>query len=371
MNALLRRGIFCSTALMIGLAAPAHAQAPEPGPIEVTLQSRQPTYGASVPVALEFTIRNTSNSPVRILTWRTPIAGILNNFLRVTRGSQNISYIGPIAKRGAPTEGDYVILQPGASRTEVIDLSQYYAIYEAGPYAVAYDVDARGLAAAVLGAGPTPSLAAAPARPTRVRSNAAVFDLLVGRVPPVRSLALAATPHSTFDQCDAAQQTDVKAALTEAEKLAAASLKGLKDTALGQRPTSQRYKTWFGGHTEVRWARTTEHFEKIQDTLANKAMAFNCRGPQCSDSTFAYVFPTQPYTVYLCNQFWRASLLGTDLRAGTIVHETSHFNIVADTDDHVYGQNAAKNLATSDPEKATTNADNHEYFAENTPNIPM
>ena len=45
----------------------------------------------------------------------------------------------------------------------------------------------------------------------------------------------------------------------------------------------------------------------------------------------------------------------------------SHFNVVAGTDDHVYGQAGAKSLAASDPARALDNADNHEYFAENTP----
>ncbi|MFZ1224247.1 MAG: M35 family metallo-endopeptidase, partial [Dokdonella sp.] len=58
---------------------------------------------------------------------------------------------------------------------------------------------------------------------------------------------------------------------------------------------------------------------------------------------------------------------GTDSRAGTLVHETSHFNVVAGTQDNGYGQTAAHNLAVSNPAKAVANADNHEYFAENTP----
>jgi peptidyl-Lys metalloendopeptidase len=48
----------------------------------------------------------------------------------------------------------------------------------------------------------------------------------------------------------------------------------------------------------------------------------------------------------------------------------SHFTVVASTNDYVYGQTGAKNLAISDPSKAINNADNHEYFAENTPALP-
>jgi len=45
----------------------------------------------------------------------------------------------------------------------------------------------------------------------------------------------------------------------------------------------------------------------------------------------------------------------------------SHFDVVANTDDVVYGQSGAKSLAISNPTDALRNADNHEYFSENTP----
>ena len=71
--------------------------------------------------------------------------------------------------------------------------------------------------------------------------------------------------------------------------------------------------------------------------------------------------------MYLCNAFWSAPNTGTDSKAGTLVHETSHFNVVASTDDWAYGQSACKSLAKSNTTKAVDNADSHEYFAENNP----
>ena len=55
---------------------------------------------------------------------------------------------------------------------------------------------------------------------------------------------------------------------------------------------------------------------------------------------------------------------------GTIIHELSHFNVIAGTDDFAYGHTAAKQLALSNPAQARLNADSHEYFAENTPSLP-
>ena len=50
-----------------------------------------------------------------------------------------------------------------------------------------------------------------------------------------------------------------------------------------------------------------------------------------------------------------------------MIHEASHYTVNGGTDDYVYGQSGAKNLAKSNPDRAVFNADNHEYFAENNP----
>ena len=102
----------------------------------------------------------------------------------------------------------------------------------------------------------------------------------------------------------------------------------------------------------------------IKDAFANKPVSVDCG---CNKSYYAYVYPTQPYKIYVCNAFWSAPLAGTDSKGGTLIHEMSHFNAVAGTDDWAYGQSAAASLAISNAAKAVDNADNHEYFGENTP----
>ena len=93
-------------------------------------------------------------------------------------------------------------------------------------------------------------------------------------------------------------------------------------------------------------------------------MTFDCG---CKQKYYAYVYPNQPYNIYVCSVFWQAPMTGTDSKAGTLIHEMSHFTVVAGTDDYVYGQTGAKNLAITNPDNAVINADNHEYFAENNP----
>jgi peptidyl-Lys metalloendopeptidase len=105
----------------------------------------------------------------------------------------------------------------------------------------------------------------------------------------------------------------------------------------------------------------------IEDALDTKSMTLDCG---CKKPYYAYVYPGQPYKIFLCKAFWSAPLSGTDSKGGTLVHEMSHFNVVAGTDDEAYGQRDAAALALSDPAGARGNADNYEYFAENTPMLP-
>ena len=53
--------------------------------------------------------------------------------------------------------------------------------------------------------------------------------------------------------------------------------------------------------------------------------------------------------------------------AGTLIHEFSHFSINGHTYDYYYGREKSTKLATDNPDDAIFNADNYEYFAENTP----
>jgi len=69
--------------------------------------------------------------------------------------------------------------------------------------------------------------------------------------------------------------------------------------------------------------------------------------------------------------FFRVPREGTDSMSGTIVHEVSHFNVVAATDDFRPNQSGIRALAISQPENAIRAANAYEYFAENTPFLSM
>jgi peptidyl-Lys metalloendopeptidase len=160
--------------------------------------------------------------------------------------------------------------------------------------------------------------------------------------------------------CSSTQISTAGSAVVEARKYSENS-KGYLAGNLGQ-----RYLSWFGAYNTTRENTVKSNFSKIDTAMDQSGgqVKINCG---CNQNYYAYVYPSKPYEIFVCKAFWNAPLTGTDSKAGTLIHEMSHFSVVAGTDDHVYGQTGAKNLAISDPARAIDNADNHEYFAENTP----
>ncbi|KAF4622412.1 hypothetical protein D9613_009121 [Agrocybe pediades] len=166
----------------------------------------------------------------------------------------------------------------------------------------------------------------------------------------------------TYKSCSSSQQSSIVSAAAGAETYAANAYSYLNSHT----SSTTRYTTWFGTYTSARHSTVTSHFQKI-DSNTFSTFTFDC---SCTDSgTYAYVYPDTFGYIYLCGAFWQAPTTGTDSKAGTIIHESSHFTSNGGTDDHVYGQTAAKSLAKSDPASAIDNADNHEYFAENNPSL--
>ena len=153
--------------------------------------------------------------------------------------------------------------------------------------------------------------------------------------------------------------TDLTAYLANATDYFDAQLKG------------SRYTSWFGSFDQTRWNRVKATYQAMETAVLAGSIDFDCTMTGCGSATYAYVYPNDPapYTFYLCTVFWDAGTpnTGTDSRAGTLVHEMSHFTPIGGTDDWQYGKSGAANLALGDPAKAVDNADNYEYFAENSP----
>jgi peptidyl-Lys metalloendopeptidase len=352
------------------LAVPALAGAESADGLAATLSleaSGVDVQSAADDVALRFTLANTSAQTVRIAKWHTPLTGDLYGpIFSVKRDGRAVEYVGKVYKLLAtPLTGDYIALRPGASVSRVIELSEFYDMTAGGTYEVQYQVE--------LGFGAAPNSARATATMTaRLASNAVTFERAGDAAPAATSAGPEASTDADFTiqavapgfrSCSSSRQTALRSALPAAENYAKSSRSFLQNLPTSQRASNARYKTWFGAYTASRYSAVQRNFNQLASALSTKKVNFHC---DCTESAYAYVFANDPYNIHLCNAFWSAPNVGRDSKAGTIVHELSHFNVVAGTDDNAYGHTACKSLARSNPGAATRNADSHEYFAENT-----
>jgi len=302
------------------------------------------------------TFHNDGAADVYLLRWQTPLAGISGNLFDVRRGGESVPYIGAYYKFAAPGPEDYVRIAAGESRAVKVDLSRVYDFSRAGEYTVQYWV---ALQDALRDATPV-----AIAGFSRLASNVASIgvdrdDSLArfrDNLRPVPGKAAS----SSFVKCSASQQSDLITARGNAHTITADSINYLNGhTANNAGP---RYTTWFGAITSSRYTTVSGQYPLIDGVFTSQPITFDCGCHQ--KKTYAYVYPDREYEIHLCGAFWTAPAMGTDSKAGTLVHETSHFTVVAGTNDYAYGQSACRKLAQKQPRKAIANADSHEYYAE-------
>lgn len=340
--------------------------------IQVELSLPQTSFSTSNDVNVQVTYTNNGSKAEKILKWYTPDGAVKEDLFDISVGGVDAPYTGMHIKRAVPTSRDYLTLKPGQKISYNVELTSLYDFPASGNYQIQYHVE-------------TLALHDIPAKLTKVQEQALSQTMVAAPLPKLQSDAVFAQVDvdnklrvdiqpPTFTalagsvsyaaNCSSSRRTTIATAMTSAKTYASNAANYLTNYASASRANSVRYKTWFGSYNSTRWTTVNNNFKKISSALQNQAVQFDCG---CTDSYFAYVYPNQPYKIYLCNSFWSAPNTGTDSKAGTIVHETSHFTVVAATDDIAYGQTAAKNLATSNPSQAIKNADSHEYFAENTP----
>lgn len=336
--------------LFAGLAGAANAAG-----LAVELSAAKNWLGPHDDADVRVKITNNGARPVAIPRWNVPRATLDANLFEVTRDGQPVRYLGILAKRGAPGPGDFVTLKPGQSLRGRTELSKHYDLADGGEYVVSFRLDLLDGTLA-----------------DELRDGAEIVDsnaLTFWRDAPIRGAAIdwdrfAQAPEQlalSTTNCSSSQQSGVSSAFSSATTYAAGSLSYMNSktyTTVGP-----RYTTWFGTSTSANFTTVKNHFVAIDDAFRTKPVVVDCG---CTQNYYAYVYPTQPYKIYVCNAFWSAPNTGTDSRAGTLIHEMSHFNVVAATDDWAYGQTACKKLAKR-ASKAIDNADSHEYFSENTP----
>jgi peptidyl-Lys metalloendopeptidase len=333
-----------AAALVLGMS---NAAAAARDGLAVRLSAPTPVLRGDVDVTVAVSVTNTTREAISLLRWELPSDRHEGAAFRILLDGKPVAYTGPLVKRAAPTKEDYVRIEPGATLSYEVELTGAYDLSRNGMYSIEY----VGKGAADQGA-------------LRSEPMYVWLESRSERAAAAPELPTADASSITFTgNCSASRKTTLTNAVAAATTYAANA-----QTYLNRTPAAtQRYTKWFGALTTARWNTAKSHFTAINSAFATKPLVLDC---SCTQSYYAYVYPTQPYKIYVCNAFWSAPMTGTDSKAGTLVHEMSHFNVVAGTDDWAYGQSAAAALARSNPTRALDNADSHEYFAENTPSLP-
>jgi peptidyl-Lys metalloendopeptidase len=331
------------------------------------IEAQKSSLGAADDAVVRITYRNDSQADLYLVRWQTALQGIEGNLFDVQLDGKPVDYTGRLYKRALPRAEDYVRIPAGGAVAADVELSSVYDLSRTGEYSIRYRVGLQD----ALRADSAKSIAAVGGRTLESnvvflgierdeRGVAAVETLArleeLGR-PGLPEKAL--TP--SYVSCSTTRQGQLVTALNNAQGLAQRSRDYLNAVPTASRSTDTNYKTWFGAYSSGNWSSVTGDYVNIYSAMSTKAFVFYC---DCTDSSYAFVYANQPYKVHLCNAFWSAPATGTDSKAGTLIHETSHFTVVAGTQDYQYGQTACKSLAISNPSHAIHNADSHEYFAE-------
>jgi len=308
-------------------------------------------------VVLQATLVNGGAEPIKVLRRAIGADGVVGNAFTVTRRGQPVARTHAMVKYAAPQPADYLTVPAGGTWVYTVDLSSDFAFTVTAEYAIrlvaadpllVLDTDGRVI--------------------TTTLTSVTAVAVITGR-PVEKAPAAAPTARTTIGTlslatvgCSAGEQTTVTTSVADAGTYAGAAVQ-----YFGDRRAGARYVQWFGAYDATRWERVQDNFEAADAVLDAGAITVVCHDALCGSNTFAFVYPTQPYTVHVCDAFWTAPATGTDSQAGTLIHEFMHFTTIAGTDDWAYGQTLAAALAVSNPEQALDNSDNYEYFVENTP----
>jgi len=290
-------------------------------------------------------ITNSAEYGIALLRWNLPLDNrFQSNSFRVLLQGSPVTYIGSIVKYAGPALDDYVFFAPNETKSYQVALENSYDFSQPGEYDVVMVTDVLDYETA----GSTKTL-------PRNRQTFTPYSGLISnslKITTTQELVqkILRVPYP----CSAGETNQINSA-AGAQK----TMIGYGNSRISEGQSST-YQTWFGAYTTAR-------YNYVRDTIGlinrNTRVIYRCDDER---GVYAYVYPADAQqNIYLCEAFWSAREAGGfDTKAGTLIHELSHFNTIGQTGDYAYGVTAARNLASNDPERATANADNYEYFCE-------
>jgi uncharacterized Zn-binding protein involved in type VI secretion len=273
---------------------------------------------------------------------------VLIGFLPAARITDMCICVGPldVIVKGSPT-----VLIGGLQAARIGDLTAHGGVIVTGYPTVLIGESGSG------GGGSGGGAAAGAISPDALAKSLldSLGEALTGLVETLRELIFGVPPLTEAELVQIRQaKADAKAMLEQTKK----NLEAWDDQ------TKKDAEKWFGDSSEAtrqmmldRTNKQIAHIDTLDDSSFERASG---RGR----NAYAYVYPDDDSKMYIGKAFWNAPANGPDSKAGTLVHEMSHYNTIGGTDDHAYGRTDAAQLAQIAPDTAKQNADSFEYFVE-------
>jgi len=340
--------------ILISTLVPAFAA--DQGDLEVVIRP--------VDNGVEFVLTNNSADDISLLRWETPLEPELTQDVFTVSQSdgknksmhaERAMFSGRLIRRSNPQPQDFITIAAGESRSATVPLADYYQLSGQGMHYVSF----RGVFNFQEPQKDRSALQSAPTELKTVYAKTGTVEVDLVPTPEI----LFARPEG-YSGCSAQQLEELPGDFDASEQITRVARESLEGLAENERASSPRYLHWFGEYDSEHYAEALDTYAKSEDLMGRGEVEFLC---DCDEPYYAFIRRTEPFRVNLCTFYWSAPRLGTDSRAGTILHEVSHFNEVGGTEDHAYGAALASALARNDSSRAVNNADSIEYFAENTP----
>ena len=117
------------------------AEMNEPTAIKITCEiTAAPIQTLGESIWVSFSVQSNMTNTIQVLTWHTPLEGIFSPIFKIIDKEGNLlSYQGPLIKRAAPTEADYINLKPNEKLTNKVNLSNVYNFEQQQSYFVSLE----------------------------------------------------------------------------------------------------------------------------------------------------------------------------------------------------------------------------------------
>lgn len=346
------------------LAAALSITAATRGPFSATLTTEH-VQEMGKEVKCDVVITNNHDTDYYLLTRNTPLDDLTTHIFTIKKGAHlTVYYDGFLFKRGYPTEDEYVRVPGKSSISSTVVLSKTYSFDRPSIYTVRLNTHVLY----------SKSLSVTPQSQHLLSNKAFFFFARTGKQPILTEPEyLRQRDEDTSGQGpnlnsrgyvdpgfyndwppeeEMITQTAYSKAFETVSKIGA---------AVDSNPST--YMEWFGAASDKRKSKVKSMFNSVATAMATDAYKLYYYGHTCKDDLYGYTW-YKSKNIVLCKKYFTASNSGFSSKMGTLIHQLTHS--AAHTKDiaGADGTTGALKLALTDPDKATRNADNYEYFAE-------